>query len=188
MFAFLFKLSGWKVVGTPPYAIPKAIWVGAPHHSNWDFLISVGARATMHFDIGFLAKKELFQWYSAGLFRALGGYPVDRTQGNNLVDAVVETFRENERLHIALTPEGTRRDVHALKTGFYYMALQAQVPLILVGFDYPRKAFVIRDPLWLTGDYANDMHAIYDFYLTIGGRRKSWLDMYARTGVIAGSH
>lgn len=184
MFAFLFKLSGWKIIGAPPYSIPKAIWVGAPHHSNWDLLISIGARATMGIAIGFLAKKEIFKWYSGWLFRALGGYPVDRSQGNNLVDAVVETFQNNERMHIAITPEGTRGDVDTLKSGFYHMALKAQVPLVLVGFDYPRKAFVIRDPLWLTGDYVTDMRQIHDFYLTIGGPRKTWLEKYALTGEI----
>ena len=184
MFAFLYKLAGWKVIGTPPYSIPKAIWVGTPHNSNWDLIISLGARATMGFDIGFLAKKELFKWYSGWLFRALDGYAVDRSRGNNLVDAVVETFQKNERMHIAITPEGTRGDVASLKSGFYYMALKAQVPLILVGFDYPRKAFVIHEPVWVTGDFSKDMRTIYDFYLTIGGPKKTWLNTYAMTGVI----
>ncbi len=184
MLAFLYKLAGWKIRGTPPFTIPKAIWVGAPHNSNWDLFISIGARATMRFDIRFLAKKEIFKWYSGWLFRSLGGYPVDRSKGNNLVDAVVETFKNHERMHIAITPEGTRSDVDTLKTGFYYMALRAQVPLILVGFDYPRKAFVIRDPLWLTGDYAIDMPTVYEFYLTIGGHHKTWLKKYSLTGVI----
>lgn len=184
MFAFVYKLLGWKVLGTPPYSIPKAIWVGAPHNSNWDLAISIGARATMRIAIGFLAKKELFKWYSGWLFRALGGYPVNRSKGTNLVDAVVETFNKNERMHIAITPEGTRSDVATLKSGFYYMALKAQVPLILVGFDYPRKAFVIHEPVWLTGDYTKDMRIVYDFYLTIGGQKKTWLEKYSLTGVI----
>ena len=184
MTAFLFKLLGWKVLGQPPYGVGKAIWVGAPHHSNWDLAVSIGARATMRFDISFLAKKEIFRWYSGWFFRALGGLPVDRTKANNLVDAVVEIFRENETMHIAITPEGTRDDVSALKRGFYYMALKADVPLILVGFDYPRKAFVIREPLHLTGDYQRDMEHFYDFYLTIQGPRKSWLQAYAETGEI----
>lgn len=184
MTAFLFRILGWKVLGTPPYPVAKAIWVGAPHHSNWDLFISIGARASMGIDIGFLAKKELFKWYSGWLFRALGGFPVDRSKGNNLVDAVVETFHKNERMHIALTPEGTRGDVAVLKTGFYHMALRAGVPLIPVGFDYARKAFVVDDPLWPTGDYQKDMKALYEFYLTISGTRKTWLATYAATGQI----
>ncbi|WP_373513177.1 1-acyl-sn-glycerol-3-phosphate acyltransferase [Persicitalea sp.] len=184
MFASLYKFLGWKVIGQPPYDIKKAIWVGAPHHSNWDLFISIGARAEMKFNISFLAKKEIFQWYSGWFFRALGGQPVDRSKANNLVDAVVDIFQENEAMHIAITPEGTRDDVSTLKRGFYFMALKAKVPLILVGFDYPRKAFVVREPLYLTGDYQADMRAFYDFYLTIQGPRKTWLKSYVQTGEI----
>ncbi len=180
----MYHLAGWKVIGNPPYQLDKAIWVGAPHWSNWDLGVSLGARATMDFDIRFLAKKEIFTWYSGWLFRALGGMPVDRHKNNNLVDAVVAIFRENKKMHIAITPEGTRDDVATLKKGFYYMALKAGIPLILVGFDYVRKAFVIRDPLYLTGDYAADMKAFYEYYLTIQGPRKTWLTDYVQTGVI----
>jgi len=183
-FAFLYRLSGWKVIGTPPRATPKAIWVGAPHHSNWDLIISIGARATMRFNIGFFAKNELFTWYAAWFFKALGGYPVDRRRAGNLVDAVVDTFRQNETMHIAITPEGTRSDVGSLRSGFYYMALKAGVPLILVGFDYTRKAFVIREPLHLTGDIEKDMKLFCDFYLSIQTPPKTWLITYQQTGKI----
>lgn len=186
-FAFLFRISGWKVTGTLPHSIKKAIWVGAPHNSNWDLIIGIGARATIGFQIGFLAKNDLFKWYSGWLFKALGGFPVDRSKTNNLVDAVVSIFKENDTIHIALTPEGTRSDVNKLKTGFYYMALHANVPIILVGFDYTKKAFVIREPLILTGDYYQDMKIVYDFYLAIQSPHKSWLRTYAKTGVIPAS-
>lgn len=184
MFALIYRLAGWKVLGNPPYQLDKAIWVGAPHLSNWDLGVSLGARAAMRFDIRFLAKKEIFTWYSGWLFRALGGMPVDRYKANNLVDTVVDIFRENEKMHIAITPEGTRSDVTTLKKGFYYMALKADVPLVLVGFDYVRKAFVVCDPLYLTGDYATDMKNFYEFYLTIQGPRKTWLTNYVLTGEI----
>ena len=182
LFAFLYRLFGWKIIGSAPHGVQKAIWVGAPHHSNWDFIISVGARATLDFKIGYLAKKELFTWYAGWLFRALGGHPVDRARAGNLVDAVVYTFSQNDTLHVAITPEGTRTDVHRLRSGFYYMALKAGVPLILVGFDYGRKAFVIREPLYLTGDIQQDMKLFCDFYLTIQSPRKSWQTAYEQTG------
>lgn len=189
IFAFLFQLSGWKIIGSKPDSIQKAIWVGAPHNSNWDFIIGLGARAYINFKIGFLAKSELFKWYSGWFFRATGGFPVDRSHATNLVDAVVKSFMQNNQMHVAITPEGTRSDVSKLKTGFYYIALKAQVPLILVGFDYTRKGFVIREPLYLTGDYQRDMKIIYDFYLTIQSPHKTWLKVYASTGEIpASSH
>ena len=101
-----------------------------------------------------------------------------------MVDAVSAMFQKNEKLHIAITPEGTRKDVDKIKTGFYHIALKANVPLILIGFDYPRKAIVISEPIHLVNDYQKDMKVIYDFYLTIQGERKTWLKKYAATGLI----
>lgn len=184
LFAFIFRSLGWKTLGPPPYSIPKAIWLGAPHNSNWDFIMSVGARAQIKFDVGFLAKKELFRWYSGWIFKALGGFPLDRSKAQNQVEAVANTFQQHERMHVAIAPEGTRSDVAKLKTGFYYIALKANIPLILTGFDYPRKAFVISDPIYLTGNFQKDMKLIYDFYLTIQGPKKTWLKEYAKTGQI----
>jgi 1-acyl-sn-glycerol-3-phosphate acyltransferase len=146
--------------------------------------MSVGARAQIKFDVGFLAKKELFQWYSGWIFKALGGFPLDRGKAQNQVEAVANTFQKHERMHIAIAPEGTRSDVVKLKTGFYYIALKVNIPLILIGFDYPRKAFVINDPIYLTGNFQKDMKIIYDFYLTIEGPKKTWLKEYAKTGQI----
>lgn len=182
--AFFFRIFGWQVIGKPPYSIPKAIWLGAPHNSNWDFIMSLGARAQIKFNVGFLAKRELFQWYSSWLFKALGGFPLDRSKAQNQVEAIANTFKKHDRIHIAIAPEGTRSDVTKLKTGFYYIALKANIPLILIGFDYPRKAFVINDPIYLTGDFQQDMKVIYDFYVTIQGHKKTWLQEYIRTGHI----
>lgn len=182
--AFIFKTAGWKIIGRPPYEIKKAVWVGAPHNSNWDFMVCLGARGEMKINIGFLAKSQLFKWYSGWLFRALGCYPVYRNQSGNLVEAVATMFKQNETLHIAITPEGTRKDVEKLKTGFYHMALLAEVPLILIGFDYPRKALVISEPIELTGDLQKDLKPVYDFYLTIHGKHKTWLNAYEQTGII----
>lgn len=182
--AFLFRIAGWKIIGRHPTEIKKAVWVGTPHYSNWDFVACLGGRAELKIDIGFLAKSQLFTWYSGWLFRAMGCYPVHRNKSSNLVDTVVAMFNGHDTLHIAITPEGTRKDVDRLKTGFYRIALQANVPLILIGFDYPRKAVVVSEPIYLKGDYPADMKTIYDFYLTIAGKRKTWLKNYEKTGVI----
>lgn len=164
--------------------VPKAIWVVAPHTSNWDFLVGLGTRATLDIFIGYLAKKELFTWYSGWLFKALGGYPVDRSKNKNQVDAVVETFRNNDYLHVSLAPEGTRSDVARLKTGFYFMALGAGVPLIPVAFDHASKTVTVGEALYLTGKYQQDMKQLYEFYLAAASEKKSWLKEYERTGTI----
>jgi 1-acyl-sn-glycerol-3-phosphate acyltransferase len=182
--AFLFRIAGWKIIGRPPHEIKKAVWVGAPHSSNWDFMLCLGGRGQMKINIGFLAKSQLFKWYSGWLFRSLGCYPVYRNKSGNLVESVARMFDQNQTLHIAITPEGTRKDVERLKTGFYHIALQAKVPMILIGFDYPRKALVISEPLYLSGDAEKDLKPVYDFYLNIQGRRKTWLQAYADNGII----
>lgn len=182
--AFIFRIAGWKIIGTPPYEIKKAVWVGAPHNSNWDFMLCLGARGEMKINVGFLAKSQLFKWYSGWLFRALGCYPVYRNKSGNLVEAVAAMFEQNETLHIAITPEGTRNDVERLKTGFYHMAILANVPLVLIGFDYPRKALVISGPIFLSGEMQKDLKPVFDFYLTIEGKHKTWLKEYQRIGII----
>ena len=182
--AFLFHAAGWKIIGRPPIEVRKAVWVGAPHTSNWDFIVCLGGRAEMRMNIGFLAKSQLFKWYSGWLFKALGCYPVYRNKSSNMVDTVSEMFQAYDELHIAITPEGTRKDVDKVKTGFYYIALKANVPLILIGFDYVRKAVVVSEPVYLKNNYQEDMKVIYDFYLTVQGKRKTWIKNYEETGVI----
>jgi 1-acyl-sn-glycerol-3-phosphate acyltransferase len=185
LIASLFRLAGWKVVGPAPREVPKAIWVVVPHTSNFDFFVGLGTRATLKIWIGYLAKKELFSWYSGWLFRALGGYSVDRSKNQNQVEAVVETFRANDTLHVSLAPEGTRKDVARLKTGFYFMALGAQVPLIPVVFDHAAKTVTVGKPQYLTGNYLTDMKVLYDFFLAEVKVPKTWLKEYALTGIIA---
>jgi 1-acyl-sn-glycerol-3-phosphate acyltransferase len=180
---WLFKIAGWRIVG-PITHLPKAIWVVAPHTTNWDFLVGLGTRAATRVWIQYLAKSSLFTWYSGWLFRALGGKPVYRDKSHNLVDAMVAVFDQNERLHICIAPEGTRSDVSKLKTGFYYIALKAGVPLILTGFDWPRKLVIFSEPLYMTGDYQKDMLPFYEFFSQIHGPKKDWLKRWEETSVI----
>lgn len=182
--SFLFRVTGWKIVGNYPRDIKKAVWAGAPHTSNMDFFICLGGRAELNMKIGFFAKSQLFKWYSGWLFRALGCYPVYRHRSTNMVDSVSAMFANYDTLHLAITPEGTRKDVERIKTGFYHIALKANVPVILIGLDYPRKSVFVSDPIYLVNDYQKDMKVIYDFFLTIGGKRKTWLRKYEETGVI----
>jgi len=137
LFKTIYQLLGWKTAGHIPKELNKAIWVICPHNRTADFVIGILVRSAIGVNIGYLGKDSLFKWYSNWLFKGLGGYPVDRSKSNNLVENVAETFHKNKDIHIGLTPEGTRKDVERLKTGFYYMALKAGVPLVLVGFDFP---------------------------------------------------
>lgn len=185
LFKIIYYLVGWRTIGRVPSELKKAVWVVCPHWRTSDFLVGIGVRSYVNINIGYLGKSTLFKWYSSWFFKGLGGYPVDRSKSNNLVEAVANTFNQHQTIHIAIAPEGTRRDVEKLKTGFYYIALKANVPIVLVGFDYPRKSVVFGDVIKFTGDYVKDMKPFYDFYATIQGPKKKWLKDYLETGVIA---
>lgn len=174
----LYKLAGWKTVGDIPRHLPKAIWVVAPHASWKDFLLGIGVRAYIKIDIMYLGKAELFKPPFGWIFYALNGQPVNRSERTHLVDTVADLFHSKERLHIALAPEGTRKNVSELKTGFYYIALKANIPLVLVGFDYPRKVVEFSKPFYLSGDFEQDKVVIAQFFNTIQGEKKDWLKRY----------
>lgn len=180
---WLFRASGWRIVGRVP-DLPKGIWVVVPHSTNWDFLIGLGIRPTIHRWIQYLAKSSLFTWYAGWFFRMLGGKPVYRDKSHNLVDAIVTLFDQNQQLHICIAPEGTRSNVAKLKTGFYYIGLKAGVPIIPVGFDWPRKQAILGEPIYPTGNYAADMLPFYEFAAQIHGVKKDWLLNWEKTGVI----
>ncbi|MBO0936782.1 1-acyl-sn-glycerol-3-phosphate acyltransferase [Fibrella sp. HMF5335] len=179
----IYHALGWRITGPHP-TVPKALWIVAPHTTNWDFPIGLWVRHEVKVYVGFLAKSSLFKWYSGWLFRGLGGTPVYRQKANNMVDAMADTFAQHERLHVCITPEGTRSDVSKLKTGFYYIALKANVPLILTGFSFPRKEIVLSDPIYLTGDFQRDMLPFYQFFAQHSGPHKTWLLNWLATGDI----
>jgi 1-acyl-sn-glycerol-3-phosphate acyltransferase len=141
---------GWKVEGNTP-TIPKYLIVVAPHTSNWDFIIGVLIRKfTDGFNPRYLAKKELFVWPLGYFFRALGGYPVERSKNTNFVEGLMKVYNREERFATTITPEGTRRYNVKWKTGFYYVAKNANVPIIKVAFDYGTKTVFIDEPYHIT--------------------------------------
>lgn len=179
MFRFLFHLFGWKIVGKIDHQVKKCLFVVCPHATWIDFFVGLGARAALRTEIGYLGKEELFKPPFGWIFYALGGKPVKRSQSTNLVQSVAETFNNYDEIKVAMAPEGTRKNVSKLKTGFYYMAFTAKVPLILVGFEYPTKSVVISEPKYLTGDFKADMQNIMvPFYKNIQGFQKDWIKKY----------
>ena len=179
LFIIFFKIIGWKLKGEFPKGLNKTISIVAPHASWTDFPIGLGARAKIelanHITLNFLGKAELFKGFFGWLFRGLGGIPVERFSKNEMVQSVVNLFNSHENLHIALAPEGTRKAVSKLRTGFYYMAKQADVPIIMIGLDFEKKAVIINKPYFLTDDMAEDLKVIARFYDTIGGVKKEWI-------------
>lgn len=166
---FIFHtLLGWTIEGEIDPSLKKYVIIVAPHTSNWDFLIGVMARKSMGIEnVKYLGKSQLFRWPYGILFRWLGGYPVDRARHNNWVDAAVDTFNSKDEFAIALAPEGTRSYVGRLKTGFYWIAVKAKVPIYKIGFDFKRKCIVIDDPFIPSGDYEKENPIIMDFFKKI---------------------
>lgn len=177
--ASLFRLSGWRTAGPSPKALPKFVLMVAPHATSTDFFVGVGARAAIDTWIYYLGKKELFKPAPVAWFmKALGGYPVDRGRTKNFVDSVVDLFNSKKEFRICITPEGTRADVTELKTGFYYMALGANVPIVFCAFDYDRKLVYFDEPFWPTGNWEQDKIVMARFFDTVHGTKKSWIRNY----------
>ena len=166
------KFNGWNTsISFPYHHIKKYIIIVGPHTSNWDFVIGLAYRNLVGLNkVKFLGKKELFRPPFGFLFRSLGGIPVDRQASHNLVEYAVKLFKENQEFAIALAPEGTRKKVDKLRTGFYFIAYQAGIPIIMVGLDYKHKILLFSEPFMPSGDQEKDMTHIYKFYSTIHGK------------------
>ncbi len=169
--ALLLRWWGWKVLGQYPHDVPKLVMIVAPHTSNWDFPLGVLVRAAYRLKANYVGKHTLFRWPFGAFFRWLGGIPVDRSRRNNFVSAMVEVFAQKKRLHLVLSPEGTRKKVDRFKTGFYHIARLAGVPIALCKFDWARKE-VYFDPqlFWPTGDERKDLDYLWNYYRGVVGK------------------
>jgi 1-acyl-sn-glycerol-3-phosphate acyltransferase len=174
-----FNLAGWKITHKLSPDLKKALFVVGPHNLTADFIIGLCCRAVLNLNINFLGKEELFRPPFGWIFKKLGGTPVYRRKSTNFVQQVAETFNNHEKLLVAMAPEGTRKNISKLRTGFYYMAHAAKIPLIMVGFDFPRKLVIIAEPFMTSGDFETDMQTHYiPFFESIGGLKKDWMKNY----------
>ncbi len=166
---FILKISGWRIEGGLP-DIKKIVLIAAPHTSNWDFPITIFIAFAVKAKIFWMGKDSLFRFPFGTLFKWLGGIPVDRSRSNNIVEQIVRKFSENESLIVTIPPSGTRKKVMKWKTGFYYIARGANVPIVLAFLDYQRKAGGFGPVFIPTGDIESDMKEIRAFYSGINGK------------------
>jgi 1-acyl-sn-glycerol-3-phosphate acyltransferase len=170
-FAMLvFRLLGWRLTDRRPVPMGSAIYLVVPHTSNWDFPLGLLVRSIARIQANYLAKQSLFRPPIGWLFRALGGYPVDRSKSTNLTDQVVHYFRTVPGFSVAITPEGTRKQVAHWKTGFWHIAKQAGVPLVLSSFDYAKKEVTLSEPWFVGEDKEKDMAALMDYFRPFTGK------------------
>ncbi|WP_444998356.1 lysophospholipid acyltransferase family protein [Aliikangiella sp. IMCC44359] len=159
----ILTLSGWKIVGQPP-ALKKYLIIGAPHTSNWDFFIFILLKFHFQLKINFIGKHTIFVWPFNWFLRKLGGIPIDRSQSHNIVDSIVKSFEQNERMLLALAPEGTRSYKEHWKSGFYYIALNANVPVQTCFLDAKTRQLGFGPLIELTGDIEIDLSRLKAFY------------------------
>lgn len=175
LYLLIFKLLGWKISGDIPRELKKYIIAVAPHTSNWDFPLGVMARSILRIkNARFLGKHSLFKPPFGWFFRALGGYPVDRSSSHDVVQQVVDIFSAHDDFILALAPEGTRKKVDKLRTGFYYIAKGAKIPIVPVGFDFATKQVVIGQPMMPTDDFNHDMDVLLQFYKRMKGKNPEY--------------
>lgn len=155
--SILLRLWGWKIIGGIPDELRKSVIAVVPHTSAWDFPLGLLTRAFLQKDIKYVGKKELFTFPKKRLLLSLGGYPVDRSKSNNFVDAVVDIFNQHDDFHLSFAPEGTRKKVEKLKSGFYHIARLAKVPILLVTIDAIKKEVTFREVFHPTANTEEDM-------------------------------
>ncbi|MCE2917681.1 MAG: lysophospholipid acyltransferase family protein, partial [Rubrivivax sp.] len=166
------RLNGWRVEGALPTGAAKAVLIAAPHTSNWDLPYTLMVAFCLRLNVYWMGKHSIFRAPFGATMRWLGGIAVQRERSNNLVEASAQALRDADGpVQLIVPPEGTRGRTRHWKTGFYYIALQAQVPIVLAYLDYERKVGGLGPVFVPTGDVQADMAEIKRFYAPIKGRR-----------------
>ncbi len=167
VYKFIFnKILGWKTVGSfKEKEIKKVVMIVAPHTSWQDFFIALLSRKSLGVMVNFVGKKELFTLPLGYYFRWVGGAALDRTSGQNKVESIAAIFNSKDEFRLALSPEGTRKKVDKWKTGFYYIALAAKVPIMPVSMDYKTKTITIGETFEPTGDIDTDIKFLKKFFV-----------------------
>lgn len=165
-----FNLMGWKIEGTIDQSIQKCVMIVVPHTSWHDFYLGIFTRAILRLEMNFVAKKELFRFPFGFYFKWMGGAALDRTGGLNRVEAIAKLFEQRKTFRLAIAPEGTRKKVTEWKTGFYYISLQAKVPIVPVAFDWGLKTVRLDKPFYPSGNLEHDLPLLQAYFKNVKGK------------------
>lgn len=172
--------SSWCVVGEFPN-LPKLVAIAAPHSSNWDGIIGISIAYALGVRATWMGKNSLFRFGLDRLMRGLGGIPTDRSNPRGAVGQMADLLRAAEPRWLFLAPEGTRKVVPKWRTGFWHIASEAGVPILLVAIDYPARRFVVGPLFQPTGDKERDLQSLYEYYRRFQGKNgKSGLPLSAQ--------
>lgn len=165
------KLAGWQVQGALPAQAQKSVLIAAPHTSNWDLPYTLMVAFVLRLNIYWMGKASIFRFPFGPLMRWLGGIAVDRSKTNNLVLASAQAIQAADgALQLIVPPEGTRSKTRYWKTGFYHIAAEAQVPIVLAYMDYQRKISGLGPLFVPSGNLEADMLQIKAFYAPFKGK------------------
>ena len=164
-----YESRGWRPEGVFP-DLPKMVVCGAPHTSNWDFLVFAGTIAAVGRRVHFMGKDALFKPPMTDFMHEMGGVPVYRNERRDMVQQMVDEFHRRDEFILLIAVEGTRSPTDRWRTGFYRIAEQAGVPILCAGPDYRRKRGVFGPLVEPTGDYEADIAPTYSFFRSLQGR------------------
>jgi 1-acyl-sn-glycerol-3-phosphate acyltransferase len=165
-----FKLMGWKITGTFDETMKKCVLMVIPHTSWHDFYLGIFTRGIVDLEMNFIAKKELFRFPFGYYFRWMGGAPIDRVGSLNKVEAIAKIFENHDEFRLAISPEGTRKKISELRSGFYYIALKAKVPIIPLAFDFGKKQVNVGEAFFPTSNYENDLKILLQHFIGVTGK------------------
>jgi 1-acyl-sn-glycerol-3-phosphate acyltransferase len=168
-YSFLFRFLGWSS-SLKEEILPKCVICVAPHTSNWDFIIGMLFYKSIGGEPHFFMKKSWFFFPFNYILKSIGGIPVNRKKKTSLTEQMAEEFKKREHFQLAIAPEGTRKKTSKWKSGFYYIALEARVPITLAYLDYTRKVIGIFENFIPTGNVTEDMEKIKQFYKNTSGK------------------
>lgn len=168
IFKKLWHWWGWRLEGDPN-KVPKKIYVVIPHTSNWDFPVGYMLKVWHKLDVRWIAKSQMFRWPFGGLFRAMGGIPVDREKARNFIPTMIELYDQHSVFSTAIAPEGTRKKVDRLKSGYYRIATGANIPIVYVKFDWGNKICYFADPKMPADTWEEELQYVTDFFHGVQG-------------------
>jgi hypothetical protein len=168
----LMKLFGWKSILSPAPG-KKFVALGYPHTSNWDFVPAVAWAWSTGLQMNFVGKAALFKGIMGPIMKSLGGIPLERDKSKNFVDQIVEIINARDEIALIVAAEGTRSKAEYWRSGFYYMALEANVPIGLAYMDWKRREIGISQYLMPSGDLEKDFEIIKTYYQGVTGREPS---------------
>jgi len=171
------KLTGWTIEGALPPEAAKSVFIAAPHTSNWDLPYTLMVAFSLRLNIYWMGKESIFRPPFRGVMMWLGGIPVNRETSTNLVAASIEAIKTAAPpLQLVVPPEATRSKTRSWKTGFYYIAAGAGVPIVMAYMDYANKRSGLGPIFVPSGDIERDMAEIKAFYAPFKGKNAQQFD------------